>query len=65
MSACNEAYAGPGAMDRMATNHIRRWRLCFGGDVVVGWITLADLSRRLLVDNAALQAALLQLTEAE
>ena len=63
--ACNEAEAVQAAMDRMATNHIRRMPVCDAADVVVGWITLADLSRRLLVDNAALQAALLQLTEAE
>ena len=63
--ACNEGETVQAVMDRMATNHIRRMPVRDAADVVVGWITLADLSRRLLVDSAALQAALLQLTEAE
>ena len=63
--ACGEADTVQAVMDKMATNHIRRMPVCDPVGAVVGWITLADLSRRLLVDNAALQAALLQLTEAE
>ncbi len=52
------------AMDLMAANHIRRMpvRSEMGG--VVGWITLADLARALLVDAPALQSALGELTEA-
>jgi hypothetical protein len=30
---------------------------------VVGWVTLADLSRRLLLDSGSLQAALREATE--
>ncbi len=59
---------GPGdtlqaAMDMMAANHIRRMPVREPGGTVIGWITLADLSRRLLVDHPALQRALQDLTE--
>ena len=62
--ACNEGDTVQAAMDIMATNHIRRMPVRGATGAVTGWITLADLSRRLLVDNTALQAALLALTEA-
>jgi hypothetical protein len=32
--------------------------------MVTGWITLADLSRRLLLDSGTLQASLREITEA-
>ena len=51
------------AMDLMAANHIRRMPVREAGGAVIGWITLADLSRRLLVEHPALQAALQDLTE--
>ncbi len=61
---CSEGDTVQAAMDMMATNHIRRMPVRDSTGVITGWITLADLSRRLLVDDAALQAALLSLTEA-
>ena len=53
------------AMDLMAANHIRRLPVVDGNGQVIGWLTLADLSRRLLVENAALQEALRTLTETD
>lgn len=52
------------AMDLMAANHIRRLPVCDPSGAVTGWLTLADLSRRLLVENPLLQSALRDLTEA-
>ena len=51
------------AMDLMAANHIRRLPVQDDTGATVGWITLADISRRLLVENASLQSALKALTE--
>ena len=51
------------AMDIMAANHIRRMPVRSEAGDVVGWITLADLARTLLVDAPALQTALSALTE--
>ncbi len=53
------------AMDAMASNHIRRMPVLGPAGELVGWLTLADLSRHLLVENAALQSALQGLTEAK
>lgn len=52
-----------GAMDLMAAHHIRRLPVRDAAGRVVGWVTLADLSRRLLLDSGALQAALRDATE--
>lgn len=60
---CNAADTLRAAMDILATNHIRRMPVRDDAGAVVGWITLADLSRHLLVGNAALQGALMALTE--
>ena len=59
---------GPGdtlqaAMDLMAANHIRRIPVRDPAGMAIGWVTLADLSRRLLVEHPALQAALHEMTE--
>jgi len=51
------------AMDLMAANHVRRLPVADRAGRVVGWITLADVARRLLVENVAMQAALRALTE--
>lgn len=51
------------AMDLMAANHIRRMPVLDAAGRVEGWITLGDISRKLLVDDGALQAALARLTE--
>ena len=50
-------------MDRMAVNHVRRMPVRDKTGRVTGWLTLADLSRRLLLDSAALQASLREITE--
>ena len=42
----------------MAAHHIRRLPVRDAKGVVSGWITLADLSRKLLLESEALQAAL-------
>jgi CBS domain-containing protein len=52
------------AMDLMAAHHIRRLPVCDAAGGLVGWITLSDLSRRLLLDSEALQGALREITEA-
>ena len=52
------------AMDLMASNHVRRLPVRDSASgFVVGWVTLADISRRLLVGHAGLQEALRELTE--
>lgn len=52
------------AMDAMAANHIRRMPVQEpGGGAIVGWITLADISRTLLVGSSDLQQALRGITE--
>ena len=51
------------AMDLMAAHHIRRLPVRDAAGRVVGWVTLADLSRRLLLDSGSLQAALREVTE--
>jgi CBS domain-containing protein len=60
---CGEDDTLQTAMDVMASNHIRRMPVCGAGGAVTGWITLADLSRKLLIDSGSLQAALHDLTE--
>jgi CBS domain-containing protein len=51
------------AMDLMATHQIRRLAVRGEDGAVVGWITLADVARHLLVDSAPVQAALRDVTE--
>jgi CBS domain-containing protein len=51
------------AMDLMASHNIRRLPV-MEGEEVVGWLTLSDLSRRLLVDSQVVQNGLRDLTEA-
>jgi CBS domain-containing protein len=45
------------AMDLMAAHNIRRLPV-LDGERVVGWLTLSDLARRLLVDSTVVQAGL-------
>ena len=48
----------------MAANHVRRMPVQDpDGARVVGWITLADISRTLIVGSTGLQQALRELTE--
>ncbi len=51
------------AMDLMIANYVRRLPVVDGAGAVVGWLTLADISRHLLVEDAALQSVLQALTE--
>ena len=51
------------AMDLMASHNIRRLPVTEEGGRVVGWLTLSDLSRRLLVDSEVVQNGLRDLTE--
>jgi CBS-domain-containing membrane protein len=53
------------AMDLMASHHVRRLPVRDAAGRVVGWVTLADLSRRLLLDSGALQTALREATEGD
>ena len=61
--ACREADGLQAAMDLMAANHVRRLPVQDERGAVTGWITLADISRKLLVDSRSLQGALNDLTE--
>jgi CBS domain-containing protein len=51
------------AMDVMASQNVRRLPVIDESQRVVGWITLSDLSRHLLVENETVQRALKQLTD--
>lgn len=62
---CRESDEVRSVMDLMAANHIRRVPVEDDRGHVVGWITLADISRKLLVDNRGLQKALSEMTEGE
>lgn len=50
------------AMDLMTAHRVRRLAVTQGGGSVVGWVTLADLSRVLLLDSQTLQAGLREIT---
>ncbi len=63
--SCDEDDALRAAMDLMAASHIRRMPVRNGRGRVVGWITLADLSRKLLIDSRALQTFMQELTEVQ
>ncbi len=63
--SCGEDDTVQAAMDIMAANHIRRMPVQDAAGRVVGWVTLADLARKLLVDSGTLQGALKSLTDAE
>ncbi|PHK93963.1 CBS domain-containing protein [Pseudoroseomonas rhizosphaerae] len=51
------------AMDLMTAQNLRRLAVQDAQGKVVGWVTLADIARRLLVEDARLQQALRGLTE--
>ncbi|MGU3539490.1 CBS domain-containing protein [Methylobacterium sp. A54F] len=61
--ACSEGDTVRAAMDLMAAHHIRRMPVRDAGGTVTGWITLADLSRSLLLGSDALQTSLRAMTE--
>jgi CBS domain-containing protein len=62
--ACREDDTIEAAMDLMGARNVRRLPVKDGEGRVVGWITLADLSRRLLLDSHVMQTALQELAEA-
>ena len=51
------------AMDLMAAHNIRRLPVTEETGEVIGWLTLSDLSRRLLVESEVVQNGLRDLTE--
>ena len=51
------------AMDLMASHNIRRLPVTEEGGAVIGWLTLSDLSRTLLVDSQVIQNGLKDLTD--
>ena len=51
-------------LDAMAAHHVRRMPVRDGRGHVVGWVTLGDLSRKLLIESQALQGFMHALTEA-
>ncbi len=61
---CGEDEPVQAVMDLMASHHIRRMPVRDAAGAVTGWVTLADLSRRLLLDSGTLQASLREITEA-
>jgi CBS domain-containing protein len=60
---CGEDEPVQAVMDLMASHHIRRMPVRDAAGAVTGWVTLADLSRRLLLDSGTLQASLREITE--
>ncbi|WP_240758930.1 CBS domain-containing protein [Lichenicoccus roseus] len=62
---CRDDDALQMVIDAMAAHHIRRMAVLSTEGNVAGWITLADISRRLLVESHRLQETLRDLTEAE
>ena len=61
--ACRDTDEVSVAMDVMASNHVRRLLVQDEGGHAVGWITIGDVSRKLLVEGRLMQAALKDLTE--
>jgi CBS domain-containing protein len=55
---CREEDEVQAALDLMAAHHIRRLAVRNAAGRVSGWVTLADLARRLLLGSEALQASL-------
>ncbi|WAJ26927.1 CBS domain-containing protein [Antarcticirhabdus aurantiaca] len=50
------------ALDLMAASHVRRLGVVDGAGRLVGWVTLADLSRRLLLETEAVPRALAEIS---
>jgi CBS domain-containing protein len=49
-------------MDRMADYHVRRLAVTNDSGVVVGWITLSDIARKLLLEPGMVRDGLQQLS---
>ena len=61
--SCGPEDAVSAAMDVMASQNVRRLPVIDDAQRVVGWITLSDLSRHLLVGSDLVQNALKELTD--
>lgn len=61
--ACGEDEPLAAAMDLMAAHQVRRLAVRDPAGRAVGWITLSDLARNLLVNDPAVQGALRNLTD--
>ncbi|WP_062112732.1 CBS domain-containing protein [Aureimonas sp. AU40] len=60
--ACHPGDSLGAAMDLMASNHVRRLAVRGESGKVVGWVTLADLSRKLLLDSDVVQNGLAEIS---
>jgi CBS domain-containing protein len=60
---CRDSDAIQVAIDLMAAQSIRRLPVVDDAGRVAGWLTLSDISRRLLVDSDVVQQALRELTD--
>ena len=61
--SCRPDDALAAAMDVMAAQNVRRLPVLDDAQHVIGWLTLSDLSRHLLVEGETLQNALRDATE--
>ena len=52
------------AMDMMSSYHVRRLPVQDEAGAVVGWVTLSDIARRLLLETGTIRTALGELSEA-
>jgi CBS domain-containing protein len=52
------------AMDMMSSYHVRRLPVQDEAGLVIGWVTLSDIARRLLLDTDTVRTALGELSEA-
>lgn len=50
------------ALDLMAANHLRRLGVRVGEEPIIGWITLSDVSRALLLKSETMTTALRELS---
>lgn len=62
MHHCRAEDGVEAALDLMASRHVRRLLVRGEGDAVVGWVTLSDISRRLLIDSGTVRTALDELS---
>lgn len=62
--ACREEDELDAALDLMAGYHVRRLLVRDAQDRVAGWITLSDISRRLLIDSPVVRDGLAELSRA-
>ncbi|WP_448203278.1 CBS domain-containing protein [Azospirillum sp. sgz302134] len=60
--SCRETDTLATAMDIMGSYHVRRLPVLNEAGLVVGWVTLTDVSRRLLLETGAVREALSELS---